>query len=360
MLLQYFNINTNNVLSGQNTFTNNTVFQSPVIVNSSLDVESVSAWGNIHCVPQVDGNEAAIGFFRHSNKSVGASAGDVWLVGSNLFQANPVEFSIGTSTLGNCFLIDTVGNVSVPYNLIVSGINTNTAITTLSGNVSTNASAIATLSGNVSSLNSNVATLTSEVSTLTAQIANVALTQYFNTNLQTGSQNFYRLGTLWLPQGGHQAEIRITMCWGYNISPGVNRVPYNIQNYQLTLYIYSANGGSSRWVDAQSYPGTGSLQYNATGIYYSGFATCLSPYTQPLPSYIGLTPNPQSNVDIFVQAYAWAGIPLIQVSQTQGYFDRSTFHNFGGAMPSTGWSQLDTYSISTINVFQNINYAHYK
>ena len=83
-----------------------------------------------------------------------------------------------------------------------------------------------------------------------------------------------------LPQNGHQAEIKINLCYGYNISGGTNVLQYKIQNYQLSINIYSSNGfvnpnsallltqpyvGSSRMVDATSY--IDGFTYDRTGIF---------------------------------------------------------------------------------------------
>ena len=84
--------NVGNVFSEKNTFNND------VDINSTLDVKTASGWGNVHCIPAVTGNEAAIGFFKNNNSNVSSSVGDVWLVGSNLFQTNPLCFSIATNT----------------------------------------------------------------------------------------------------------------------------------------------------------------------------------------------------------------------------------------------------------------------
>jgi hypothetical protein len=46
-------------------------------------------------------------------------------------------------------------------------------------------------------------------------------------------QCIYKLGTLTLPQGGHQAIITMNLNYGYNISSGINQYVDRIQNYKF-------------------------------------------------------------------------------------------------------------------------------
>jgi hypothetical protein len=230
------------------------------------------------------------------------------MVGSNLFQTNPLCFSIGANTLGNCFLINTSGNTQILKDLTVSGNIINNGISTISTNASN------ALQGYQS-------------------IINILKSVYFAYPLYNGAvTQYYKLGTLNMPQNGNQAEIKVNLCYGYNISDGINATRYKIQNYQLSINIYSSNGyripnptivqipylGSSRAEDSNSYI-NGSLP-SLYGIFYSGFVNVISPFTNPLGVFMGTTADPLNKVDIWVQSYPWHGQPLVQVSQTTGSF----------------------------------------
>ena len=149
------------------------------------------------------------------------------------------------------------------------------------------------------------------------------------------------------------------------MSSGINAGQFKIQTYQLSIHIYSGNGainpdpilrlltpyvGQSReafetsWVDSI---------YDTTGIFHNGFVNCLSPFTNPLGVYLGLTSTPLSTIDIWIQSYAWHGTPLVQVSQTAGSFTKSTTQLV--FMPLTGWVKLDMIQSTPIFLYRNPN-----
>ena len=253
---------------------------------------------------------------------------------------NLSSFIIGTSNIGACFKIDTSGNTQIVNDLTVNGNINNSALST----VSTNAA------NALQGYNS---------------IINILKTVYFTYPLYNGSvSQYYRLDTLNLPQGGHQAEIKVNLCYGYNISSGISARQYKIQNYQLSINIYSSNGyrlpnpgtqipylGSSRTEDSNSFV-NGTLP-SVYGIFYSGFVNAISPFTTPLGVYMGTTSDPLNKVDIWIQSYPWHGQPLVQVSQTTGSFSYNFSQQF--ALPNTGLIKLDMIQCTPTFLYKNIN-----
>ena len=390
MLQEYVNLNTNNTLAGLNTFTGAAIFNNSVNINSgtiNFEVCNQSYYGNIHCIPNIDTHESAIGFYRHANKSLSAS-GDCWFIGNNLYNNTPSCFSIGCYPLGPCLTIDPAGNTTLPnilyannsiemfptisgqqaaisfyknndrsvnatgdawavgynvgnssgsvFSIGASGLGNiitidDTGTTTISANVNINGTLA---NSQITTLNTNLNNLTTTVNSLETSLTTVSQTQYFAYTLyDPGVTTNYRIGTLHLPQNGHQARIRVNLCAGYNISTtGGCSDSWRIQNYELNIYIYSSNGnllngayvGSARGFDAGTAGETSSASY-AIGLYYSGYVTATTPHTTPLNCYIGFVPtNPLGSLDIWMESYAWHGVPLIEVSQTDGSFDKTT------------------------------------
>ena len=134
----------------------------------------------------------------------------MWAIGYNLGSTHPNLFGIGAGGLGAVITID------------------NTGLTTISGHIN--------ITGNItSSLSTTVATLT------TAASKNKCF-QY--TLYDSGITTNYRIGTLHLPQNGNRAVIKINICCGYNITTSAYYSnSYRIQNYGLSIHIYSGNGG---------------------------------------------------------------------------------------------------------------------
>jgi hypothetical protein len=197
-----------------------------------------------------------------------------------------------------------------------------------------------------------------QVNTLTTNLSN---TQYFNYPLADGgATKFYKIGTLTLPQGGHQAIVQVNLCYGFNTSPGTNVAEWNMQNYQLNINLYSSNGGftsqgyvgSSRAVDPGS-GGTDPANY-LNGIFHHGFVNCISPWTRPLDCYLGyVASDPLNKVDVWIRSYAWHGVPLIQATQTAGSWSRS-FNKLDN-IPLTGYIQLDMFQTALPILKKNRN-----
>ena len=148
--------------------------------------------------------------------------------------------------------------------------------------------------------------------------------------IQDGSVSTnYRLGVLTLPQGGHQAHIKVSLCAGYNVTTSSSySLGYRISNYVLEIHLYSGNGGLVNGVPTGSArafdPLTtgGSLPANPFGFFYSGYCLCTSPHTTPLSVYLGFVPgDPLNKVEVWILSYAWHGVPLIEVAQTAGIFE---------------------------------------
>ena len=244
----------------------------------AIDMRNVGAQ-SIAIAPPTNGGESSMTFYSRNDESQ-TSTGDSWSLGHNTFGKGVGTFSIGAYGLGACLTIDSTGKVSYP--------NTQTP-------------------------------------------------RCFGYGRTGNATQYYRLGTLNLPQGGQQAAITVNLCFGYS----VGRIPLasqaRVQNYQLTINVYSSNGVNSLLVDASTYTGSS----YPIGIYHHGFVQCTSPYVSPLGCYLGLTSDPQNKIDIWVQSYSSHGTPLVQVSQTAGSFDTTTATTATTMLLGAGSVQLD-------------------
>jgi hypothetical protein len=159
--------------------------------NNTINIKCASGWGNVHCTPSVTGAEAAIGFLKNIDNSVTSSAGDVWMIGSNLFSANPLYFSIATNTIGDCLTIDTNGNIQIAKNQPISG------DLTISGNVTN--PGISTISSHASTALTNSNNALSSVQYLSNIFVfcfKLKKNTCFNSILQNGSvTQYYKIGT---------------------------------------------------------------------------------------------------------------------------------------------------------------------
>jgi len=272
----------------------------------------------------------------------------MWIIGQAPW-GHPGCFVIGTNPTGACFVIDTNGNIQLARNMTISG------DLAVNGNVTnTGIAAINTNANNAVTTANNALTTANNALTTATNLSNNIKTMYFSYPLYNGSiTQFYKLGTLTLPQGGHQAQINLNLCYGYNISSGINAAQYKIQNYQLCINIYSSNGACSRKVDPSSFIPINDQVYNRTGIYYSGYVNVVSSFTNPLAVFMGLTTNPTNTVDIWMASYPWHGIPLVQVSQTAGSFDKSFLQY--NSMPQTGWVAFDMIACTATYLYKNSN-----
>jgi hypothetical protein len=85
----------------------------------------------MRCVPSVDGNESALGFFKSYDQRI-AATGDVWMIGRNLFNANTDNFSIATNNVGNCLSIDLFGNATLKGKLQMTDVINSPQMTDIS------------------------------------------------------------------------------------------------------------------------------------------------------------------------------------------------------------------------------------
>jgi hypothetical protein len=294
--------------------------------------------------PTTGGWENIAGNFATNTTTVSGSP--FFEVGRNLFNANTDIFSIATNNVGNCLSIDLFGNATLKGKLQMTDVINSPQMTDIGNRLNT---------------------IANQVNTLTANNAN---TQYYNYTVQYGNNPvYYKLGTLTLPQGGHHAIITMSLNYGYNISSGINQYVDRIQNYKLEINLYSSNGsinpsytggfpavpylGSSRVVDPESRSLSTDVNYWINGIFYNGFVHATTVFPTPLGVYLACTVDPLNKVDIWVKSWPWHGVPLVEIKQTAGSFDK-TF-GWNGTIPLRGWCQLDMYQTSLINVYTNPN-----
>ena len=68
-------------------------------------------------IPNTNGLGGQIGLFRYTNRSV-ISNGDVWCLGSNVFECGQANFGIGTANLNNVIQVDaTTGTILCQYGI---------------------------------------------------------------------------------------------------------------------------------------------------------------------------------------------------------------------------------------------------
>ena len=131
----------------------------------------------------------------------------------------------------------------------------------------------------------------------------------------SGSDWFWQLGRLSLPNDGHHAVITVNACNGWNLNfrsglSGENFNGYNITNYQMTAHIYSSTPNTSRAVDPGSLGVPGAVRYNdpTYSLFYNGFVVATSPFITPLGFYLAPVPgNPLNQVDIWIHSPRWHG-----------------------------------------------------
>ena len=257
----------------------------------SIDLRTIGPQ-SIKIAPPTDNTEASITFYRYNDERTNVS-GDYWVMGHGAFGVGGGGFAIGTWDLGPCLTIGTDGAVSFPR----------------------------------------------------------SRSKTLSLNTQGTLTQCYRLGTLNLPQGGHQAVLTINLCYGYNVGDNVNSSKVKVTNYQLSINLYSSNGSSSVIVDPLTYTGNPP----SSGIYHHGFVQCTSPYISPLACYLGLTSDPQNKVDVWVQSYQYHGKPLIQVSQSAGSFDPTTTQTLPAMASSNGAVRLDMITNLPTFLYKNSN-----
>jgi len=90
--------------------------------------------------------------------------------------------------------------------------------------------------------------------------------------------------------------------------------------------------------------------------FYSGFAQVTTPFSTALGVYLGCTLNPLNTVDIWIKSHPCHGVPMVQVLQTEGTFNKN-FGGWSGQLPVTGYAQLDMYSTTLVNVYKKSKYS---
>ena len=167
---------------------------------------------------------------------------------------------------------------------------------------------------------------------------------------------FYKLGRLRLPINGHQAVITVNLCYGFNFNNEglTNYAGYNIQNYEMKIYLYSSTPWVSRRCFPESFAAGSSLATDVNySLFHSGYVEVTTAFVSPFGVY--LTPvasDNQNNVDVWIQSYMWHGYPLVQVVQTDGSFTKDT-SRIVTALPLTGLVKLDMFSHILARVYSN-------
>ena len=89
----------------------NLAVSGDVNLSNTLNVRTPSQGGGTkRIVPNVDGNEASIGFYNR-NDECATDVGDVWVCGVNSWGL--AGYNIGTTVLGTCLTINSDGNVGI-------------------------------------------------------------------------------------------------------------------------------------------------------------------------------------------------------------------------------------------------------
>jgi hypothetical protein len=113
----FYNTKDVNLKGNVNVFNDLAVYGTTILSNK-LKIQCAGGGGNIRAVPAFDNAESSIGFYRYTDMRE-AEPNSMWVAGQNCW--NNQGFSIGTPGRDSCFNIDSSGNVSIPYNLYVSG-----------------------------------------------------------------------------------------------------------------------------------------------------------------------------------------------------------------------------------------------
>jgi hypothetical protein len=180
----------------------------------------------------------------------------------------------------------------------------------------------------------------SEVINLLLDLRRISLT---GTGMDTQSAvniNWYRIGTLVLPQGGHHAWIKVLLLNGMGVSNMIKGVAVRARNYVLDIYIYSSNGLTSIALQNSSQPNN--------GCFHHGQVFCSSLIMQPLG--VALVPH-ATDPDvcyIWVRSYTWHGTPLVVGVQTSidGYFEPAPFTQ-SASLPAIGSVPLNISTLFT-------------
>ncbi|NDC38975.1 MAG: hypothetical protein EBZ48_13150 [Proteobacteria bacterium] len=74
----------------------------------------------LRVIPNVDSQEASIGFYRRADEQ-DLSLGDSWVLGSNSFGVGVGNFSVGTRVVGSCLSIASSGVINAPFGIQING-----------------------------------------------------------------------------------------------------------------------------------------------------------------------------------------------------------------------------------------------
>jgi hypothetical protein len=187
-------------------------------------------------------------------------------------------------------------------------------------------------------------------------INSVSLTKFLGYPNMAEDTRFYKLGRLNLPLNGHQAVITVNLCYGFNVNNAnsTNFPGYNIQNYEMSIHLYSSTTSTSRSCFPESFPPNSALSTDVNySLFHNGYVCIKTPFVSPLGVY--LTPvasGNRNNVDVWIQSYMWHGYPLVQVSQTDGSFTKDTSTILTN-LPLTGYVKLDMFAPLLGHVYKN-------
>ena len=59
-----------------------------------------------------------------------------------------------------------------------------------------------------------------------------------------------------------------------------------------------------------------------TGIFYNGFVNATTTFPMPFGVYLACTLDPLNKVDIWVKSHPCHGVPLVEIMQTAGSFEK--------------------------------------
>ena len=166
----------------------------------------------------------------------------------------------------------------------------------------------------------------------------------------TSPQQYYKLCTLTLPQGGNQARITCLLCnyFALNTTGTINQAAIAPQNYVLDINIYSSNGYTNAGVlsGASTIVTSNTSGQTSYGCFYGGHVVCNTPSAAPLGAY--LVPNnssPLTMVDVYILSYQSHGVPLVSISMSAGSYSGLNTAPVA-ILPTTGYVKLNQYKVT--------------
>jgi hypothetical protein len=335
-----------NVVIGHDSFLVSTLSNNPNFTGTAkISAPPADA---IRITPQTSDDENRITFYKNSDQSVSASAGDAWYVGRGVKGARSQKFSIVDNNNNNGLVLDTVlGASTLTSNLTMTGdLTVNGKISSGGGMTSLTMTGDLTVNGKISSGGGMTSLTVTGDLTVNGKINggnSIASSKISYCPPPQLANQYVRLVTLNLPQNGYHAWIRCHLCAGYGITANnlFNQTTYYTQNYTLDINIYSSGGalGGTRAYHPGSFSGSG-----MPGCYYNGFAMCMTPLNQPLGVYLVPTGTALGGyVEVWVQVPGYTGNPLIVVSQSGG--DYTINPTAQSSLPNTGYVKVDTYMV---------------